>query len=282
MNESTTWYAIESVKELILEVPSDFPINEEGVEIALLTPGNGKAELTEQRTPLQFEPVADENDLAATGTHRLRVSVTPAASRQVCDLGPLPNRCVANHVGRQCVASILALAGRHSYNFATRNGSALQVAFSFRSGANADASSWKASDPLRKKNAAGTGYEFVTDRAEPLLPLLVSAADANTPSTTVVDRVWLQTWISGGIEQDRAAFHLRSSNSQATVELPPDAPSGEVEVLVDGQPAQVSSRAAGRIVVRLVRDSSNQADAAAAEPTTHTLEVRFRRPFSKR
>jgi hypothetical protein len=91
----------------------------------------------------------------------------------------------------------------------------------------------------------------------------------------------LQTWISGGIEQDRAAFHLRSSNSQATVELPPDAPAGEVEVLVDGQPAHVSSRAAGRIVVRLVGDSSNQPNAAATEPMTHTLEVRFRRPLQQ-
>ena len=101
-----------------------------------------------------------------------------------------------------------------------------------------------------------------------------------SPSTTVVDRVWLQTWLSGGLEQDRAAFRIRTSNSQATVELPPDAPSGEVEVLVDGQPAEVSSRAAGRIVVRLSKESQTAPD-VTGEPATHTLEVRFRRPIQQ-
>lgn len=269
----------EPIKELILESTSDFPINEESAEIALLTPGNGKAEASEQRTPLQFEPVVDEGELAATGTHRLRAVL------------PQPR------VGK------LAISARYQIESPqTSAGSALQVSLLtpidtritaqramvrapsgvFLSlGANAEASSWKTADPTRKKNPSGAGYEFVTDRAEPLLPLLVSAADANASSTTIVDRVWLQTWISGEIEQDRAAFHLRSTNSQATVELPPDAPSGEVEVLVDGQPAQVASRAAGRIVVRLPRDSSNQADSAPAEPTSHTLEVRFRRPIQQ-
>jgi hypothetical protein len=269
----------EPIKELILEAPNDFPINEEGVEIALLMPGNGKAEPAEQRTPLHFEGVADEGELAASGTHHIRATL------------PQPR------VGKFAISAHYQIAGPPTASA----GSALQVALlspvdasvtSQRAtvrapsgvflslGANADAPAWKMADPTHKKNSAGSGYEFVADRAEPLLPLLVSAANANAPSTTVVDRVWLQTWISGGVEQDRSVFHVRSSNSQATVELPPDAPPGEVEVLVDGQPAQVSSRAAGRIVVRLIRDSSNQAD-GAAEPTTHVLEIRFRRPIQQ-
>ncbi len=147
-------------------------------------------------------------------------------------------------------------------------------------GANADSSSWKAFDPQHKKDAAGPSYEFATDRQEPTLPLIVSAADSKAPSTTVVDRVWLQTWLSGGVEQYRAAFRLRTSNLQTTVELPPDSPPGEVEVLVDGQPAEVLSRAAGRIVVRLAKESQGALD-RAAEPATHTLEVRFRRAIQQ-
>jgi hypothetical protein len=270
----------EPVKELILEAPSDFPIDEENTEIALIAPNNGKAEPTEQRTLLHVEPIADEGEFSTNGTHRLRATL------------PQPR------VGKFAISARYQIANSQT----TSTGNALQVPLlspvdtrvtSERAtvrapsgvfislGANADVSSWKVADSVRRKSAASTGYEFVTDHAESLLPLLVSAVDANAPSTTVVDRVWLQTWISGGIEQDRAAFHLRSSNPQATVELPPDAPAGEVEVLVDGQPAQVSSRAAGRIVVRLVRDSSNQADAAASESATHTLEVRFRRPIQQ-
>jgi hypothetical protein len=270
----------EPLKELILEAPSDFPINEDAAEIDLIAPSIAKGESTEQRTPLRFEPLADEDEVAATGTHRLRVTlpeprvgkfaisarykiatpqpVSAGSAVQVSLLSPVDTRVTSERATVRASNSILLSLG-----------------------ANSDASSWKTSDPIRKKNAAGMKYEFVTNRAESLLPLLVSAADANTPSTTIVDRVWLQTWISGGMEQDRAAFHLHSSNSQATVELPPDAPAGEVEVLVDGQPAQVTSRAAGRIVVRLVKDSSNQANGALAEPTSHTLEVRFRQPIQQ-
>jgi hypothetical protein len=109
----------------------------------------------------------------------------------------------------------------------------------------------------------------------------MSSTDATTPSTTVVDRVWLQTWVAPAVEQDRAAFHIRSSNPQATIELPPDAPSGEVEVLIDGRTAQVASRAKGRIVVRLTRDLGDQAAPSPGEPIAHTLEVRFRRPIQQ-
>lgn len=62
------------------------------------------------------------------------------------------------------------------------------------------------------------------------------------------------------------------------IELPPDAPPGEIEVLVDGKPAEVTSRTAGRIIVRLGQDSPNP---AVVEPTTRTLEIRFRRPIQQ-
>src|SRR5207253_4392599 len=65
----------EPVKELILEVPTEFPVNEEAAEISLITPTGAKTDVTEQRTPLRFEPLADEGELAATGTHRLRATL---------------------------------------------------------------------------------------------------------------------------------------------------------------------------------------------------------------
>jgi len=269
----------EPLKELILDVPSDFPIDEEGVEIALLAGTNGNSEHAEQRTPLHFDPIADENEPAATGTRRLRaVMPQPRIGKFVVSARYPIARPQTASAGDSVEVPLLSPVGARvtSQRATVRPSGGVFVSLA----ANAEASSWKTTDPTRKKNATGAGYEFVTDRAEPFLPLIVSTTDANSPSTTVVDRVWLQTWLSAGIAQDRAAFHLRSTNSQATIELPPDAPAGEVEVLVDSQPAQVSSRAAGRIVVRLVRDSSNPVD-AAAEPTTHTLEVRFRRPIQQ-
>ena len=242
-----------------MRYPSDFPIEEEGAEISLLAASSGEAENAEQRTPLHCR--ADRRRkrspkqlerVACAPRCRSRVSASsrlPSATKslvrkprstfsalQVPLLSPVDTHITSQHAIVRAPKGVLVSPG-----------------------ANADSSSWKAFDPQRKKDAASSGYEFATDRAEATLPLIVSAADSNSPSTTVVDRVWLQTWLSGGIEQDRAAFRLRTSNSQATVELPPDAPPGEVEVLVDGQPAEVSSRAAGRIVVRLVQGIANWA-----------------------
>jgi hypothetical protein len=270
----------EPLKELILEAPSDFPINEEAAEIALISLGGAKSEPTEQRTPLHFEPVADDGELAATGTQRLRaVLPQPRVGKFAIAARYKTETPQTVAAGSKLQVSLLSPVDTRvtSQRATVRTSSNLFVSL----GANEDASSWKTSEPTRKKSAAGIGYEFVTDRSESFLSLLVGAADANAPSTTVVDRVWLQTWISSGIEQDRAAFHLRSSNSQATIELPPDAPAGEVEVLVDGQPAQVTSRAAGRIVVRLLKDSTIQANVVVSEPTTHTVEVRFRQPVQQ-
>ena len=267
------------IEELILEAPGDFPIDEDATEIALLAPSNGKTETTEQRTPLHFEVLGDDAELGVAGTHRLRATL------------PQPRVGKFAIAARYRIASPqMALAGSPldvplltpvdnritSQRAMVRSPSGVFLSL----GGDADASAWKMAEPAGKK-AHAHGYEFIADRAEPLLPLLVRTAEAKAPSTTFVERVWLQTWISGGIQQDRAAFRLRTSNSQATVELPPDAPAGAVEVLVDGQPAQVPSRAAGRIVVRLAPDSPTQDDAASTDTINHTLEIRFRRPIQQ-
>ena len=65
----------EPIKELVFEVPSDFPLEEASTEISLLATPNGESENGEQRTPLVVEPIADENDTEATGTRRLRATL---------------------------------------------------------------------------------------------------------------------------------------------------------------------------------------------------------------
>lgn len=268
----------EPIKELLFEVPSDFPIDDEGTEIAIVTPANPASGSSEQRTPLHVEQVTEENDFAGAETIRLRATLPQpqigkfslAARYRVA--APQPG-AAGNSLPLPLAMPVEARITQQRASVRVPNSAFLSLA------TNADGSSWKTAGGGRPKN--GTGYEFEAIHAEPILPLAMSSVDATTPSTTVVDRVWLQTWIAPSIEQDRAAFHIRSSNSQATIELPPDAPAGEVEVLVDGRTAQVTSRAAGRIVVRLMRDQDAPGDASPGEPTAHTLEVRFRRPIQQ-
>jgi hypothetical protein len=117
----------------------------------------------------------------------------------------------------------------------------------------------------------GTSTELVASGRQPTLPLLLQPIARDLPQATVVQRVWLQTWRAGNTIQDRAAFRIQTVGQSATVELPPLVPPEGVEVLVDGQLAEVVAREKGRLVVGL---PSAESDA----PQLHTLEVRYRRP----
>jgi hypothetical protein len=94
----------------------------------------------------------------------------------------------------------------------------------------------------------------------------------------MVNRIWLQSWMSSEARQDRAAFLFRTAGSRVAVELAPQTPD-EIEVLMDGSPARVMSRTSGRLVVD-VPQASIQGDLAnASEPASHTLELRYRTPI---
>jgi hypothetical protein len=141
-------------------------------------------------------------------------------------------------------------------------------------------SSWEA-DPLPDNAESGRGvYRFSAAVMEPILPLVTSSVEQNPTAATTIDRVWLQSWYSGNMRQDRAVFHFRTASSQATIELPPRTGADDVEVLVDGQPGHNLSQAAGRIVVRL--DSSAGSDDAGLGTTSeHTLELRSREEINQ-
>ncbi|HVT28670.1 MAG TPA: hypothetical protein VHE81_11705, partial [Lacipirellulaceae bacterium] len=268
----------EPAKEISLESTSDLPIDEEEIEASLIpTATSINSADSEQHTPLRLEPIEDEADPSASGTRQLR-AILPQ---------PRMGKFIIAFHYRIARSQLLATSGavhvpllcptdcRVSGEQATvRTPHGVFASLS----AHSDNSSWKAAEGQNTTSRSGEGYEFVADRPESSLPLVISAVDANAPSATVVDRVWLQSWLSEGMEQDRAAFRIRTSNQQTTVELPSDAPPGGVEVLVDKQPADVSPGGPGRIIVQLARNSLHASDATAIKPTTHTLEIRFRHP----
>ena len=141
----------------------------------------------------------------------------------------------------------------------------------------ADASPWRQissddSDP-------NSGVEFVATQPAARLPLIVQSLNANAPAETFVDRVWLQTWVSGDLRQDRAAFRFRTAGSQVAVELAPQTPEA-LEVMLDGERAQVLAREPGRVVVAVSQPQADTDTTLGNETTTaHTLELRYRIPI---
>jgi hypothetical protein len=127
---------------------------------------------------------------------------------------------------------------------------------------------------------AGSSAEFIGDGSATYLPCVIGSIEADTPSATTIERAWLQSWFSGNTRQDRAAFQIRTTGSQITIELPPQISPSQVEVLLDREAADVVSRSGGRIVTGVPRAARLPAS-RLADATTHTLELRYRQPSSR-
>ena len=71
------------------------------------------------------------------------------------------------------------------------------------------------------------------------IALLVSAPDRNVSGTTIVERAWLQTWLTGSMRYDRATYRLRSTNNSVAIQLPLDSiREHRVLIQIDGRPIQ--------------------------------------------
>ena len=69
------------------------------------------------------------------------------------------------------------------------------------------------------------------------IALFISASERSISGTTIVERAWLQTWLTGNIRQDWATYLLRSTNDFVTLQLPPDSTrEHRVSVQVNRQP----------------------------------------------
>ena len=73
------------------------------------------------------------------------------------------------------------------------------------------------------------------------LPLLVRVDSLQDLQNAILERAWLQSWVAGDRQQDRAVFRFRSPHARVYVELPPGAATRPLEVLLDGEPGPAAS-----------------------------------------
>jgi hypothetical protein len=142
----------------------------------------------------------------------------------------------------------------------------------------AETSTWTQISPLDASDS-NSAVEFLATQPEARLRLKVQTLNIDTPAETFVDRVWLQTWISGDMRQDRAAFRFRTAGAQVAVELAPQTPDA-LELVMDGERARVLAREPGRVVVEVSQLQADMDATIGNEPATeHTLELRYRIPI---
>ncbi len=270
----------EPITELMFDLPGELKLDDEVVDVALVaTGGDDERDASDGRpeTLLRFASDPESGDPAGGDlARRVRVVLPqPRLGWFAVELRYSVNRPQSpSSRGSWSIPLGRPVDGRPGECRATvRMPRDLGVALDPASAA----ATWKSAETNRE--SASQGAEFVATRPEPTLPLVVHAVDVNLPSATLVERAWLQTWLTGSTRQDRAAFRFRTSGQMVTVELPPETAAEEVEVLLDGQPADGASRETGRISVQMAPRSDNRGaemdQLEAARP--HTLELRYRR-----
>jgi hypothetical protein len=85
-------------------------------------------------------------------------------------------------------------------------------------------------------------------------------------STTVVDRAWVQSWISGAVRQDRAVYHFTTTADEFVLSPPAGASVANLELQLDHRLLPAASLADGTLKVKLPPESESQ---------PHVLEMRY-------
>ncbi len=110
--------------------------------------------------------------------------------------------------------------------------------------------SWKLEQSTSEAGDNST-LVFVSDTSETYLPLNLRTIGTEGSTTTIVDRVWVDTGCLEASSKIVPHFDSARTPPQVTVELPPELPTSEIEVLLDQKPADILSQAHGRLVAQI-------------------------------
>lgn len=77
---------------------------------------------------------------------------------------------------------------------------------------------------------------FESDSLRREVELVATQAAARQTGAVVVQRAWIQTWLTDSSRQDRAVFRFRSQNNQLQVGLPAGIDTETIQLILDGRP----------------------------------------------
>jgi len=80
---------------------------------------------------------------------------------------------------------------------------------------------WESSRETSRPSSNATEM-FRSTQSPMRIALFIYAPERSVSGTTIVERAWLQTWLTGDVRVDRAAYVLRSTDDSITLHLPPN------------------------------------------------------------
>ncbi|MGO8744561.1 MAG: hypothetical protein ACLQNE_01100 [Thermoguttaceae bacterium] len=100
------------------------------------------------------------------------------------------------------------------------------------------------------------GLQLVAAGRTNKVDLGIHLEDPGVLGSTVVDRAWVQTWLTSDARQDRAVFRLTSSRKMVELIMPADVDLGNVELWLDGKRTLAQGTPEGRLAITLPGDPS--------------------------
>ena len=99
------------------------------------------------------------------------------------------------------------------------------------------------------------GLQLVATGRTNKVDLGIYLEDPGVLGSTVVDRAWVQTWLTSDARQDRAVFRLTSSRKMVELIMPANVDLGNVELWLDGKRTLAQGTPEGRLAIMLPGDS---------------------------
>jgi len=118
-------------------------------------------------------------------------------------------------------------------------------------------SGWSVSQNGAGPSGHGRPLQLAAEGHEEQVGLVVRLANEVEAATTIIERAWVQTWLSHSARQDRAVFRFSSNRKELQVTLPAGTVAGQVQVLLDGK--RVAERVIGedRLMIPLSANSTS-------------------------
>lgn len=130
-----------------------------------------------------------------------------------------------------------------------------------------------ADDPLRSD--AGRGKQWAATEAVHLAELTLGRLKRPLPTETVIERLWVQTWLTHSGRQERAVFRFATQQKALALIMPEDAIVGSSPALLDGRAVALTAAADGALSVPL-------GDEAVGRRRVLELQYHFRDPAWRR
>jgi hypothetical protein len=114
-------------------------------------------------------------------------------------------------------------------------------------------------EPIRDKQWAATGPVFAAE-------LTLTRTQRNSQPETVIERLWLQSWLTRTTRQDRAVFRFVTQQKQLELRIPDGIVQNPMPIFLDNQPIELRVTGEGNLAVALPADGAGR---------PHLLELRY-------